>query len=108
MPDPLHPTGRCTCFGEGRCEWCLKTPSPTDAEEDMLEAAEAREPVNPLLPCGHRRKECPGGCESSPHDPATAEALLVAGFTADADLGQAVRHLVMEIDLPEGVVLDDG
>ncbi len=20
--DPLHPTGRCTCGGEGRCEWC--------------------------------------------------------------------------------------
>lgn len=22
--DPLHPTGRCTCGGEGRCEWCQK------------------------------------------------------------------------------------
>lgn len=21
--DPLHPTGRCTCGGEGRCEWCM-------------------------------------------------------------------------------------
>jgi len=21
-PDPLHPTGRCTCGGEGRCAWC--------------------------------------------------------------------------------------
>ena len=21
--DPLHPTGRCTCGGEGSCEWCL-------------------------------------------------------------------------------------
>ncbi len=20
--DPLHPTGRCTCAGEGRCGWC--------------------------------------------------------------------------------------
>jgi hypothetical protein len=22
-PDPLHPTGRCTCAGEGTCAWCL-------------------------------------------------------------------------------------
>jgi len=21
--DPLHPTGRCTCYGEGTCEWCV-------------------------------------------------------------------------------------
>ena len=20
--DPLHPFGRCTCAGEGRCAWC--------------------------------------------------------------------------------------
>lgn len=23
--DPLHPGGRCTCAGEGRCEWCRTT-----------------------------------------------------------------------------------
>lgn len=22
--DPLHPTGRCTCGGEGRCAWCAE------------------------------------------------------------------------------------
>lgn len=22
--DPLHPTGRCTCTGESRCEWCQR------------------------------------------------------------------------------------
>lgn len=21
--DPLHPTGACTCHGEGRCKWCV-------------------------------------------------------------------------------------
>lgn len=21
--DPLHPTGRCICSGDGACEWCL-------------------------------------------------------------------------------------
>ena len=20
--DPLHPTGKCTCAGEGKCAWC--------------------------------------------------------------------------------------
>lgn len=29
--DPLHPTGRCTCAGEGRCEWCnLRTGADDD------------------------------------------------------------------------------
>ena len=28
VPDPLHPTGRCTCAGEGRCEWCRKYEEP--------------------------------------------------------------------------------
>ena len=27
-PDPLHPTGRCTCAGEGRCAWCRRVPPP--------------------------------------------------------------------------------
>lgn len=22
--DPLHPNGRCTCCGEGKCEWCKR------------------------------------------------------------------------------------
>ncbi|HVI00887.1 MAG TPA: hypothetical protein VM869_19355 [Enhygromyxa sp.] len=35
--DPLHPDGRCTCAGEGRCTWCTG-----------------------LFPCGHKRAECPG------------------------------------------------
>lgn len=25
MDDPLHPGGRCTCFGEGACDWCKRT-----------------------------------------------------------------------------------
>jgi len=31
----LHPTGRCTCANEGRCDWCTK-----------------------ILDCGHRRCDC--------------------------------------------------
>lgn len=23
--DPMHPTGKCTCCGEGTCEWCART-----------------------------------------------------------------------------------
>lgn len=23
--DPLHPNGKCTCCGEGRCAWCVRT-----------------------------------------------------------------------------------
>lgn len=32
-PDPLHPTGRCTCGGEGRCDWCKAHPDPEDCPE---------------------------------------------------------------------------
>lgn len=35
--DPLHPNGKCTCAGEGSCEWCTGT-----------------------FPCGCKRSECPG------------------------------------------------
>lgn len=31
LEDPLHPLGRCTCGGEGRCEWCTR-PCPTCGE----------------------------------------------------------------------------
>jgi endonuclease III len=24
IDDPLHPFGRCTCAGEGKCEWCQR------------------------------------------------------------------------------------
>lgn len=26
----LHPDGKCTCCGEGQCEWCIKHPDPED------------------------------------------------------------------------------
>lgn len=32
QPDPLHPTGRCTCAGEGRCEWCRRVGNVLDEE----------------------------------------------------------------------------
>lgn len=34
----LHPNGRCTCCGEGRCEWCLRHPDP-GGEDDAVEPA---------------------------------------------------------------------
>lgn len=37
--DLLHPIGRCTCFGEGRCEWCIRAAKSEDA--DMAESADA-------------------------------------------------------------------
>lgn len=35
--DPLHPFGRCECFGEGQCDWCKRAD----------EAHEARLPGDP-------------------------------------------------------------
>lgn len=32
QPDPLHPTGRCTCAGEGRCEWCRRVGNVLDED----------------------------------------------------------------------------
>ena len=29
----LHPNGQCTCAGEGRCEWCVKTEASIEAED---------------------------------------------------------------------------
>ena len=31
--DLLHPNGRCTCFGEGKCEWCVRTAEKERQEE---------------------------------------------------------------------------
>jgi len=35
MDDALHPTGRCTCAGEGTCRWCNRaTVPPGQSPED--------------------------------------------------------------------------
>lgn len=31
-PDHMHPTGRCSCGGEGRCDWCKANPDPYQEE----------------------------------------------------------------------------
>lgn len=38
MPDhdPLHPEGRCTCTGEGICEYCQRT-NPAKVEAELRE-----------------------------------------------------------------------
>lgn len=38
MPDhdPLHPEGRCTCTGEGKCEYCQRM-EPARVEEELRE-----------------------------------------------------------------------
>jgi len=37
----LHPNGRCTCAGEGRCDWCVKTEASiaamTPDERDFMD-----------------------------------------------------------------------
>jgi len=38
--DPLHPRGKCTCTGEGRCAWCLLD---CNAQQDEKECGECRE-----------------------------------------------------------------
>lgn len=44
MTDLLHPTGRCSCAGEGRCDWCRRTAlaeslATMEAEWDAARAA---------------------------------------------------------------------
>jgi hypothetical protein len=36
-PDPMHPAGRCTCAGEGRCSWCQRSdePAPSPLSRDL-------------------------------------------------------------------------
>lgn len=32
ITDPLHPEGRCTCAGEGQCDWCRRIDERTPDE----------------------------------------------------------------------------
>src|SRR5688572_11642491 len=52
VPDPLHPTGRCTCGGEGRCGWCKDI--DRRGSEEKLQAVRAvleryHDPKNEML-----------------------------------------------------------
>lgn len=58
--DFLHPTGRCTCFGEGRCEWC-----EFDRRRERREYRQA-------LRAATKRTMPPGEAEST----STTEAVL--------------------------------
>lgn len=41
IDDVLHPTGRCTCAGEGTCEWCLAMEQRfIDAAENLVQGFE--------------------------------------------------------------------
>lgn len=37
----LHPTGRCGCAGEGRCQWCLLLQTAVDRDEAIARAEKA-------------------------------------------------------------------
>lgn len=32
LSDPLHPTGRCVCAGEGQCDWCRRVGNTLDED----------------------------------------------------------------------------
>lgn len=39
--DLFHPNGRCTCFGEGKCDWCKKIDK--ESEADVVELVDTRD-----------------------------------------------------------------
>jgi len=42
--DPLHPTGRCSCGGDGGCDWCKANPDPYQVAEKEAQPAEGDKP----------------------------------------------------------------
>lgn len=48
--DPLHPCGKCTCCGEGRCEWCRRHPEDGQAAVQPS-GADRREPRPVAILC---------------------------------------------------------
>ena len=58
--DPLHPNGRCRCYGEGRCTWCLLS-----AAQHRLATLEklAGELIAALPRCNGYRSVAEGDCQ---------------------------------------------
>lgn len=40
MSDPLHPDGRCSCIGEGRCDFCRRCAAEIALDEALARVAE--------------------------------------------------------------------
>jgi hypothetical protein len=51
--DPLHPTGRCRCGGEGRCDWCTAHPAPYQLTEDDGVSNSTRIAIDPYFADGY-------------------------------------------------------
>jgi hypothetical protein len=47
----LHPTGACTCCGEGRCAWCQRTMQEVDSEQELSSSQGSSEVL--VCKCGH-------------------------------------------------------
>ena len=56
VTDALHPTGRCTCTGEGRCAWCKRDAARAPVEP----AAPLSEPIDMVqgVPYGEGCPDC--------------------------------------------------
>lgn len=44
LTDPLHPTGKCRCAGEGTCKWCERNEERIKEQEEYDKSVEAEEP----------------------------------------------------------------
>lgn len=77
--DPLHPTGRCSCCGEGTCDWCRTF-------GDRAEASPALRFVWTQRADGRWNAECP----NSP-DPTTPTTM--AGWEEERRADAEQRHL---------------
>lgn len=40
MTDPLHPDGKCSCCGEGRCDFCRRCQAEVERDEAMERVSE--------------------------------------------------------------------
>lgn len=104
--DPLHPNGRCTCCGEGHCEWCQRVdggdrPAPMSCGWCVTGVDCPRHPAT-----GNevQRGESPGPTSCSwcwrvlPNHEAGCESVELAALRKVAEAARAFRDAIPCVD----------
>jgi hypothetical protein len=94
--DPMHPNGRCTCAGEGRCEWCV-----TSFNEEMGWRV-GRKLGRTLYLNG----DCVGMVDTPRHAQVIVEALKAYGACSNEAMRDTEANMMIEGLFDANVKLD--